>query len=60
METDGCATADCHVHRREGIDIMLLSGVEYLQSLAAHGGFSAKVVFSAKGVVFLPTTQEHR
>ncbi len=39
---------------------MLLVGVESLARLVAQGGFSAKMVFNAKGAIFFPVTQEHR
>jgi hypothetical protein len=35
-------------------------GADYLTSLLASGGFSAKMVFNASGAIIFPTAEEHR
>ncbi len=39
---------------------MLIIGADYLTSLLAEGGFSAKMVFNANGAIMFPVSQEHR
>lgn len=39
---------------------MHLSGVQFLSSLVAQGGFSAKMVFNQNGAIFFPVNQQHR
>ena len=39
---------------------VLLVGVDYLKSLMASGGFSAKIVFNSSGMLCFPVSQEHR
>jgi len=39
---------------------MYLSGVQFLRSLVAQGGFSAKMVFNEKGAIFFSVNQQHR
>ncbi|MFO0834692.1 MAG: hypothetical protein U0638_06965 [Phycisphaerales bacterium] len=39
---------------------MIVLGVEHLDRLVRHEVLSAKMVFNAAGVVFLPVKQQHR
>ena len=39
---------------------MLLIGADYLVGLVEAGGFSAKMVFNAKGAIIFPVSAEHR
>ena len=39
---------------------MLLTGAEWLESLARQTGFSAKLVFNDAGAIFFPANLQHR
>ncbi len=39
---------------------MILIGAEFLASLVAKGGFSAKMVFNQNGAIFFSVSQQHK
>ena len=58
--SDGSIGSNSRGQTEPFVGAVLLVGTEFLQHLAAEGGFSAKMVFNAKGAIFFPCAGEHR